>query len=60
LTVLKNHLSSTVANKVVTAEEISSSDAEYEKWIRSESAAKNVSPAQMESDFCRITKMESD
>lgn len=45
LTVLKNHLSSTVAPKVVTAEEISSSDAEYEKWIRSESAAKNVSPA---------------
>ena len=45
LTVLKNYLSSTVSNKAVTVEEISSADTEYEKWIHSGSVAKNISPA---------------
>ena len=45
LTVLKNYLNSTVPNRVVTAEEIGSADAEYEKWIHSPGVAKEVSPA---------------
>ena len=45
LTVLKNYLSSTVSNKAVTVEELSSADTEYEKWIHSGSVAKNISPA---------------
>ena len=45
LTVLKNYLNSAVSNRVVTAEEIGSADAEYEKWVHSPSLAKEVSPA---------------